>query len=298
MNNEQKYKTCFDEIPVGIAFVDTNGNFLDVNNQLCQFLGYTESELLQTTFKAISLAEDLPESFAWIKASLAGEISHHFSKIKRYYHKNGHLVWAKLTTTLIRDENNNPLYFLSSIQDVAELKQAENALDDSLIKLKKAYADLEKSSCIDGLTGVYNRTSFKKLLYYAFESFNTHQKKATLIFIDLDNFKCVNDVYGHLNGDKALISLTQKLKNMVRNNDAIGRYGGDEFTILLNGTTNKEAEELCYRIGDRFDFTVESGDVVSVGISIGISELSNKITTIEQWLSQADNLMYQQKKSH
>lgn len=292
-----KFEVCFKEVAIGLAFVDLKGKFICVNKTLCQFLGYEEKELIQVTFQELSLAEDLEESFLWIKASLAGEIEHSFTKIKRYRHKAGHLVWAKVTTTLIRNKHNEPDYFLSSIQDISELKQAENALDKSLIKLRKAYKELQKSSSIDGLTGVYNITSFKKLLYYSFEQYKRYQTPATLVFIDLNGFKSVNDVHGHLNGDKALISLATKLQNIVRQTDSVGRYGGDEFAVLLSNTSMGDAADLCARIGNDFDFTSEEGEVIKVGMSVGISPLSTDIYTVEQWLSQADELMYKQKKA-
>lgn len=293
---DDKFEVCFKEVAIGLAFIDLKGKFICVNKTLCQFLGYEENELIQVTFQELSLAEDLEESFVWIKASLAGEIDHSFTKIKRYRHKAGHLVWAKLTTTLIRNGNNEPDYFLSSIQDISELKQAENALDNSLIKLRKAYKELQKSSSIDGLTGVYNITSFKKLLFYSFEQYKRYQTPATLVFIDLNDFKNVNDVYGHLNGDKALISLATKLQNIVRQSDSVGRYGGDEFAVLLSNTSIEEATDLCNRIGNHFEFTSEEGDVIQVGMSVGVSPLSYDMFTVEQWLSKADELMYKHKK--
>lgn len=296
-NFDDKFEICFREVAIGLAFVDLKGQFICVNKTLCDFLGYEENELIKVTFQELSLTEDLQESFVWIKASLAGEIEHSFTKVKRYRHKAGHLVWAKVTTTLIRKSNNDPDYFLSSIQDISELKQAENALDKSLIKLRKAYKELQKSSSIDGLTGVYNITSFKKLLYYSFEQFKRYQTPATLFFIDLNDFKNVNDEYGHLNGDKALISLAAKLQNIVRQTDSVGRYGGDEFAVLLSNTNTEDAEDLCKRIGNQFEFTSEEGEVIQVGMSVGVRPLSSDIYTVEQWLSLADELMYKQKKT-
>ena len=132
----QELSLTFDRAAIGLAHVDLDGRFIRVNKSLCRFLGYPKETLLTLTFQELSLAEDLEESRLWIRSILADEISQDFSKIKRYRHNQGHLVWAKLTTTLIRGPANEPLYFISSIQDISELKRTEALLRESEHKLK------------------------------------------------------------------------------------------------------------------------------------------------------------------
>ena len=417
---DKRYKDTFEEVAIGLAHVSLDGQFIRVNKCLCQFLGYEEAELLQTNFKQLSLAEELAASIEFIKGALAGEINHSFKLEKRYRHKLGHLVWASLTTTLIKEDNGKPLYFLSSIQDISELKAAEaqrieseekltlivesiasdvaiwlsrskqseilyvnrgfyelwgldalNAhghiddylahvhsedlptlrdvfasqslanfeldyrlfdakgqirhvhhvgrsiratkntqyfvssiidrtalierqmlLDQSLLRLKVAYRDLQEFSRRDGLTGALNSTAFKERLGIAFEQFQRHKHEATLVFIDIDEFKQVNDTWGHLAGDQALVELVKRLNKEVRQTDAVGRYGGDEFLVLLTETNSQQAVEFCNRIGRSFPINVEQGDDVSIFISMGLRTLTDDIDSVDRWLRLADSAMY------
>lgn len=292
---DPKYKESFDKVAVGLCHVDLNGRFIHVNRFLLDFLGYSEEELLSITFSQISREEDLPESLEWIKKSLAGEVNTNFSKVKQYLHKDGHWVWAKLSTTLVRDENSIPEYFVSSIQDVSDLKNAEAALDLSLQQLNEAYAELEQMSRKDGLTGALNIRAFKEELLDAMERFHRSGQNVTLVFIDLDDFKLVNDQYGHVVGDDVLRTFAKTLLDQSRRCDAVARYGGDEFAMLLDDTTEKEALDFCDRLGSEIEFLTNDGQKKMMSFSFGMSQLKKHHRTVEDWFAEADQHMYRDK---
>ncbi|MBR9883111.1 MAG: diguanylate cyclase [Oceanospirillales bacterium] len=294
---DKSFQTSFEEVAIGLVHVAPDGTFIRVNPYVCKFLGYSEQELLLLTFQELTLPEELAESITYIKAALSGEIEQSFSLIKRYRHKQGHLVWAKLTTTLIRDDQGNPDYFLSSIQDVSELKETEAKLDESLDKLKQAYHELEQNARKDGLTGALNITAFKACVQDAFQRFDRYRTPATLVFIDLDRFKEINDSHGHIAGDQVLTTLVAKLLNEVRLTDAVGRYGGDEFAVLLANSDEIQAEEFCNRLGKTVSLGLEEGQAIEVGMSVGISEISDDTQSVDDWLKRADHQMYSSKKS-
>ncbi|EAT11655.1 diguanylate cyclase [Bermanella marisrubri] len=294
---DPKYKESFDKVAVGLCHVDLNGRFIHVNDFLLDFLGYEEDELLSITFSQISREEDIPESLAWIKKSLSGETQSNFSKVKQYLHKDGHWVWAKLSTTLIRDEHGVPSYFVSSIQDVSDLKNAETALDFSLQQLNEAYAELEQMSRKDGLTGALNIRAFKEELLDAMERYHRSGQNVTLVFIDLDDFKQVNDQYGHIVGDEVLTTFAKTLLNQSRRCDAVARYGGDEFAMLLDDTTEQEALDFCKRLGSEIEFETGNGKTKSMSFSFGMSQLKKNHRTVEDWFAEADQHMYRDKES-
>lgn len=294
---DPKYMDTFDAVAVGLCHVDLKGKFIRVNDYLCHFLGYPEEALLNLTFQELSLPEDLPESLRWIKASLAGEIDQNFSKVKRYRHKDGTLVWAKLTTILMRNDKGEPDYFISSIQDVAELKKVEAALDESLNKMNLAYDELKKLSMRDGLTGALNCKAFREHLLQAFELYQRHQTVSTLVFIDIDKFKNINDQYGHLVGDDVLKQLASELIEKSRSMDVVARYGGDEFAVLLPESTAEEALKYCERVERNMLVDIEGGGICPVSISFGRCEISNEFNSMEQWLEKADKLMYRDKEN-
>lgn len=292
---DPKYQDTFYEIAIGLAHVDLHGQFIRVNDYLCDFLGYSRDELIQLSFQELTLPEDLGESLSWIKRSLAGETQTSFTKVKRYKHKEGRLVWAKLTTTLIRDSAGKPDYFISSIQDVADLKQAEAALDASLKKLNLAYKELTLSSRKDSLTNAFNFRAFREEMTNVFQRYQRDNIVATLVFIDVDKFKNINDQFGHLTGDAVLQKLASTLMSNAREIDIVARYGGDEFAVILLDSNAEDALRYCQRVGDSVSLNLDDGRTCSVGVSYGVCEIKKAFNSMEQWLEQADKLMYAHK---
>jgi PAS domain S-box-containing protein len=125
--SEARFRETFDEAPIGVALVGPNGRWLEVNRALCDIVGYTEAELLERTFQEISDPDDLDADLAKLRQVLAGEIQT-YQMEKRYFHKDGHVIWAKLSVALVRDVRGTPLHFVSHIEDITRAKAAESAL--------------------------------------------------------------------------------------------------------------------------------------------------------------------------
>jgi len=134
--SEERFRNAFDYAGIGMALVDLDGRFMKVNYNLCQMIGYSESELLAITFQAITHPEDLAADVTLVKRLLAGEIGF-YQLEKRYIHKQGQIVWILLSGSLVRDSQDQPLYFIAQIQDISDRKQAEFALSRSR-ELKEA----------------------------------------------------------------------------------------------------------------------------------------------------------------
>lgn len=121
--SEDRFSSAFEHATTGMALVSPEGQWLKVNDTVCNLLGYTTEELLSRTFQDITHPEDLETDLANVERLLAGEID--FYKMeKRYFHKDGHVVWAQLGVSLLRDENRRPLYFIAQIEDISQIKQA------------------------------------------------------------------------------------------------------------------------------------------------------------------------------
>jgi PAS domain S-box-containing protein len=125
--SEERFRMIFEHAAVGIAQISLDGKWLMVNQRLCAILGYTEAELLERTFQEITRPEDLDGSFTGRETLLSGERKI-YALEKRYLRKDGSLLWARVTVSLVRDAWGNPEYFLSVIEDINERKQAEQAL--------------------------------------------------------------------------------------------------------------------------------------------------------------------------
>ena len=125
--SERRFSQAFRHAAIGMALVLPDGRFLQVNDSLCRMLGYTTDEMLTATFQVITHPDDLAGDLALVQAVLAGErLSFHMEK--RYIHRDGHTVHAQLSVSLVRDENSEPLYFVSQIEDISERKAFEDAL--------------------------------------------------------------------------------------------------------------------------------------------------------------------------
>ena len=135
--SERRFRTAFEQAAIGIAHVGFDGSWLLVNQKLCDIVGYTREELLERTFHAVLLPEDLVTAFAYAQSMIAGELQT-YAQEQRYVRKDELLIWVNLTVTLVRDSMGMPLYFLAVTEDITERKQAEqqrllNQLKDQFI---------------------------------------------------------------------------------------------------------------------------------------------------------------------
>ena len=125
-----------------MALVGTNGEWLDVNQSLCEIIGYSKDELLQMTFQDITHPDDLQADLALVGQVLASEIKT-YEMEKRYFHKDGHIVWILLTVSLVRNPDQSPRFFISQIQDISEKKEIEIQLRHSRAELNSVLANTQ-----------------------------------------------------------------------------------------------------------------------------------------------------------
>ena len=135
--SEEQFRQSFDFAGIGMALVSLEGQWLRVNRALCDLLGYTEAELLKKTFQDITHPEDLEKDLAQVRALLAGTRSH-YQMEKRYYRKDGAVVWIRLTASLVSTAGSKPLHFVSQIENITERRIAEEALRESAARLQLA----------------------------------------------------------------------------------------------------------------------------------------------------------------
>ena len=151
--SEARFRGAFEHSAIGMALVSTDGKWLKVNKELCKIVGYTEEELLATTFQQITHPDDLSSDLNLMNRCLTGEIETYRME-KRYFHKDGHTIWINLNVSLVTGKDAKPLYFISQIDDITQRKRAEEevqALNESLerkvhertVELEEANRELE-----------------------------------------------------------------------------------------------------------------------------------------------------------
>jgi len=134
--SERRFKGAFNHSAIGMALVGLNGQWLKVNRQIVKYLGYTEEELLQKTFQDITHEDDLTVDLDLLEQCVEGKRDT-YRLDKRYYRKDGEIVWALLSVAIVRDSKNKPLYFISQLEDITERKNYETKLENANDKLRK-----------------------------------------------------------------------------------------------------------------------------------------------------------------
>jgi PAS domain S-box-containing protein len=135
--SEERFSHAFEYAPNGMIILSTDGNLITANRTLCHLIGYSLAELTQKKIHDITHPDDIGEELEYISRMLSGEI-HHYEIEKRYLHKDGHEVWVHLNSSLVRDLNNQPLYFIKQIQDVSQIKSANEQIEEQAALIDEA----------------------------------------------------------------------------------------------------------------------------------------------------------------
>lgn len=409
---EEKFAGAFTSAALGMALVSVDGRWLDVNESLCRILGYSRAELLQTDFQRLTHPDDLHTDLLLVQDLLAGRRAHYHLE-KRYFGSDGGVIWARLSVSLVRSEQGEPLHFVSQIQDITAQRASEQRLHeteqrsritldavtdlvlsvtldgrieyanaaaqhalgegggtslvgrrvDDVLQLTTEYAphsrldntvlldpdsnavdlhadlllmqggegvpvdvtqawlreddgrlrgavwvlrnvtqqrarqrEARQLAEIDPLTDLANRRGFEAHLRQAIVHTERTGQAATLMFLDLDRFKPVNDTWGHLAGDAVLWAVASALREAVRDSDVVARLGGDEFAVILAGCSLYRAR----RIGEELLHAVSTlavpweGQVIRIGCSIGIAAITAGMG-VEDAVAAADTQCYRAK---
>lgn len=171
--------------------------------------------------------------------------------------------------------------------------------DEAVTKqnLAQANRQLEHISRVDGLTGVFNRRYWEEQCRAEFKRSKRTEIPAALIILDIDKFKSINDTYGHPAGDQVIRKLAQIIKKAIRETDIAGRYGGEEFTVLLPDTNSRSARLVAERIRKLTEkLPVEyEGQQICFTVSLGVAEFHTSYVDHMAWVEQADKGLYQAK---
>ena len=167
----------------------------------------------------------------------------------------------------------------------------------SKIELQKANQRLKEFSRKDGLTGLFNRGYWEHQLLQEFKRQQRAQQPTSLIMMDIDHFKSVNDTHGHTIGDDVIRMVAAVIRDTLRATDVAGRYGGEEFAVILPDTTGEDAVTLAERLRVHVEEQVLKSEDMSlqVTISLGVASWNAELSSHSEWISLADQALYQSK---
>ncbi|MDO8861016.1 diguanylate cyclase [Haliea sp. E1-2-M8] len=235
--------------------------------------------------------------------------------ILRNYRKSGEPLWIELSIAPVKDGNGDTTHFVGVQHDLTELKATEAALREAksdlearnheleqrvterTAQLTTTNSRLERLASTDHLTGAANRRSFLQLGQRTIRRYNTSGQPLAMLMLDLDHFKAVNDRYGHLAGDLVLASLGDCIRQYIRPGDLFGRFGGEEFLVLLPGLALEDGERIAERLRQEIEALIipHEDQSIRVTASMGIASLQPS-WDINMLLQSADNALYQAKR--
>jgi diguanylate cyclase (GGDEF)-like protein/PAS domain S-box-containing protein len=224
------FENAFTYAPIGMALVDMTGRLLRVNDALCRTTGHTAEELCANSFYDLADPHDADIDARQLMELLGGRTSA-YQVEKRYRHAWGHLVWVQLSVSLVRDDAGKPLHVIAQVQDISERKEFEGRLEHLVDH--------------DYLTALFNGRRFEQALAQETKSAARYGGGGAVLLLDLDNFKDVNDRFGHKAGDDLLKTVAAALRGRIRETDVLARLGGDEFGIILPQVDAEQAEVVA-----------------------------------------------------
>lgn len=280
--NEQLFRSAVKYTAIGMALISPKGKWLVVNPALCAISGYSEAEMLNLTIQDITYPDDLHKDQDLLKKIIRRELSSYTIE-KRCIKKNGKMIWVLLTVSAVYDHNNHLVYFVAQADDITMRKHAES--------------ELQYQATHDTLTGLFNRREIESRLNVLINDTRTEKNINSLLFIDLDDFKIVNDTAGHAAGDAFLRKISEILIKSIRETDKVARIGGDEFVVILPECTQDSALAIANTIINNlknYKFRWDDKEY-SIGVSIGLVQFRSGEVTMENLLSCADSACYNAK---
>jgi diguanylate cyclase (GGDEF)-like protein/PAS domain S-box-containing protein len=287
---EAYLRSAFEDAPIGIALIsidpEIEGCFLRVNRALCELTGYSSEKLQLTGIHALLHPDDLPTDIAAMTRLNQGEVDG-FQLEQRLLHAERHAVWVTVNASLVRDTTGDPLYCIRQLQDIEERKRYEGELG-YLVEH-------------DPLTGLLNRRGFVRELTQQIAYARRYGNGGAVLFLDLDDFKYVNDTLGHSTGDEVISDLARVVRKRLRETDIFARLGGDEFAVLLPHTAVSEAEtvssSLLEAVRDGCALSLGEGRRVTISVGVTGFQKPGKDLTPDDILIDADVAMYAAKEA-
>jgi diguanylate cyclase (GGDEF)-like protein/PAS domain S-box-containing protein len=280
---DRRFRSAFGAAPIGMAIIAMDGLYLDVNRAMCDIVGYEADELLRMGFEDITHPDDLDAGRDLYARLLAGATTNYRIE-KRYVRSDGDLVWAQVSLTLVRDDNGEPAYFISQVEDITERKAATDGL--------------AHQAHHDSLTGLLNRHATFRRLEQALA--RRHVGGVAVLFVDLDGFKQVNDTHGHAVGDDVLRAVAARVSASLRPTDAAGRLGGDEFVVVLEGADEHRALAVAERLERSVSRPIcvrgSASGWVQVDASVGVAVATTEDGDVADLVARADRAMYARKR--
>ncbi|OOE89663.1 bifunctional diguanylate cyclase/phosphodiesterase [Salinivibrio sharmensis] len=274
----------FEQSSEGVLITDAEGKIVAVNGGFSAITGYQESEVIGATPAILNSGRHDKSFFTEMWQQI---VDHGRWKGEIWNRRKDGVVYPqRLSISVVKDEADNVVNYIGVFSDITKLKDSEKKLIDL--------------AHYDSLTGLPNRLLLTSRVRQAMSMQSVQRNQIALMFLDLDQFKFVNDSHGHAVGDELLKLVSERLHGLLAEGDTLARLGGDEFVILRLIHTDNAA---CIRLSEDVIhamnrlFVLDGGIDAQIGVSIGIAQYPDDTSSTEELLTFADSAMYHAKKS-
>ena len=273
--------SVYDSLHAAVMITAENGNVIATNPAFTKITGYSHDEVAGHNPRMLSSGRHDREFYQTMWRNIA---EHGFWQGEIWNRrKSGEIYPEWLSITRARDENSGVLHYVAIFSDITDQKAAQRKI--------------EYMAHYDQLTGLPNRLLLQDRFERAAAYADGEGNSVALLFIDLDNFKYINDVFGHIMGDRVLRTVAQRLRDWLHVTDILSRHGGDEFVVVMSGikdvsTVARAAENIVRLLREPLEI---AGQVFHVGGSVGITLYPTDARDFDSLLRQADMAMYQAK---
>ena len=280
--SEQRFHSAFEHAAIGMALVAVDGRILQANRIVAAMLDVDAATVSGLSLHTLCHSDDRPLLDEQFERLAANEVAT-FQIELRLETPGGRIVWSLLSVSVVRDDEGVSLYHIVQVQDVTARRSAEEQL------VYVAY--------YDALTGLSNRAHINRQLEQSLAYCRRRSEKLAVMFVDLDNFKFVNDSLGHKAGDALLREVARRLRSTVRETDIIGRLGGDEFIVILPGIESEgDVAGVCAKLIEAMELPYDfEGHLLQVSCSIGVGQYPKDALNADRLIVTADDAMYRAK---
>jgi diguanylate cyclase (GGDEF)-like protein/PAS domain S-box-containing protein len=270
--SENRYRAIVEDQTELICRFLPNGNITFVNEAYCRYFGKKQEELIGESFMPLIPEEDWKKvKEGLLSLSVKNPVMTHEHRVIL---SSGEVRWQQWTNRVILDKEGKIIELQAVGRDITERKETERKFDLLNKELQKSNRKMKQLALKDPHTGLYNYHYLEEIIEAEFYRARRYAHSLSVIMLDIDYFKSINDVYGHLFGDLVLKQFAQQLKRMVRRYDILIRPGGEEFLILSPGTERSQALTLAQRLLDSLNLYSFGNKKHTVKLKLSISVVS------------------------
>jgi diguanylate cyclase (GGDEF)-like protein/PAS domain S-box-containing protein len=276
--SEERFRLAMVQAPHGLAVLDLDRRFMEVNPALCRILDRDRRWLLSHSVADMVDSEDAAADLAARRSLLDGE--HEYVTMERRFTRgDGEVVWMQHSIGLLRDDSGDPVSYVSQMQDITQTRHAA--------------AQMAYRAAHDQMTGLLNRGELTNLLETALTRKTRSGTRLAVLYCDVDAFKAVNDGLGHAAGDALLVATGKRIASSVRGSDTVARVGGDEFVVILDGVHHlTDAERIASQIHEAASTQLDfQGNTLNPKLSIGVT-IAKTGQNVDDVLRDADDALY------